>query len=154
MHPPGCTTPMTTVGDFQNQNFSRPVTHHRPCQIDWSNWDAEITKTTCAVLLLGNKTVMCDGPDIVLSWAEFTFMISCDGSWKSLLTSIWLNSGALSRILAGVINPLLVGSACEALSPWFWTFFDWAGCASTTWCCDFVCKIVMWWFMVLFHVSK
>ena len=40
------------------------------------NWGAEIARTSCAGYLLGNKTVICDGPAILLGWAELTSMLS------------------------------------------------------------------------------
>ena len=43
------------------------------------NWGAEIAKTSCVGLLLGNRTAMCDGPATILGWAELTSMLSCCG---------------------------------------------------------------------------
>ena len=43
------------------------------------NWGAEIARTSCAGHLLGNKTVICDGPAMTLGWAEWISVLSCDG---------------------------------------------------------------------------
>ena len=42
------------------------------------NWSAEIARTSCAGHLLGNKTVICNGPATILGWAELTSMLSCN----------------------------------------------------------------------------
>ena len=51
------------------------------------NCDADFARTSCAGLLIGNKTVICDGPATVLGQAESTSMLWCDGSRRSLPTS-------------------------------------------------------------------
>ena len=46
---------------------------------------------------------------------------------------------------------VLILDVCEALPLWCWTIFDQPGffiCASTTWHRNFVCKIVLSWFVV------
>ena len=52
------------------------------------NWGIEISNISCAGILLGDKTAMCNEPAIILGWAELTYMLSYDGLRKSQSTSI------------------------------------------------------------------
>ena len=52
------------------------------------NWRAEIAEISYAGILLSDKAAMCDGPAVILDWADFTSMLSCGGSRKPPSTSI------------------------------------------------------------------
>ena len=76
------------------------------------NEGIEIAKISCAGILLGDKTALCDGLEIILGWAELTSMLSCNG----LRNHHPHPHQAFSTIWVGVIYCLLGGSVCEALS--------------------------------------
>ena len=52
------------------------------------NWGVEISKLSCAGILLGDKNAMCNQPAIILGWTELTSMLSCDSLRKSQSTFI------------------------------------------------------------------
>ena len=107
---------------------------------------AEIARTSCAGLLLGNKSVIYDGSATILGWAE---LLPCSHVMANRNHYPYPYNKALQHFQKFVLEQLTLCLVEVHVKHFHFDVelsFDQVGfftCVSKTWHCDFVCEIII-----------